>query len=329
MDCITELLKNQALLLDINPKTGKINQWSLKKHQSDLLAASHQRIFAIDPDFENRASRLLECGRWLEFRNYVETGQKTLNRASFCKYRLCPMCSWRRSLKTFGQTSQIMDEAEKQGYAFVFVTLTIKNCFKSELSRTLDHLYLSLRRFDRLSAVKNAVCGQMEIIEITHNVDKKSDSYDTFHPHIHAIWTVKPSYFVNKNFISKSKLIEIWRESLQVPYDPSVFIERANTSNKGHIREVSKYMVKPGEILQADPDLTDSVVWSLDRALFKRRMVFYKGILKKIRASFNFDDPETGDLVHVDGEEILNSDLNYVLEKYCWNIGYNQYTRLS
>jgi len=321
--------ENQEILLDIHPKTGKVNQWARKKAQTNLLAASHQRISSIDPDFENRSARLLECGRWLEFKKYVETGQKTLNRANFCKYRLCPMCSWRRSLKTFGQTSKIMDEAEKQGYAFVFVTLTIKNCFKSELSRTLDHLYQSLTRFDRLKAVKNAVCGHMEVIEITHNVDKKSDSYDTFHPHIHAIWAVKPSYFTSKDYISKSKLIEIWRESLQVAYDPSVSIDRANTANKGHIREVSKYMVKPGEILQEDPDLTDSVVWSLDRALFNRRMVFYKGILKQIRASFHFDDPETGDLVHVDGEEVENPDLKFILEKYAWHVGYKQYSRIS
>ncbi len=321
--------KNQEFLLDIHPKTGKINQWARKKYQTNLLAASHQRISAIDPDFENRASRLLECGRWLEFRKYVETGQKTLNRASFCKYRLCPMCSTRRSLKTFGQTSKIMDEAEKQGYAFVFITLTLKNCFKSELPRTLDHLYQSLFRFDRLKAVKDAVCGQMYVMEITHNVDTKSISYDTSNPHIHGIWAVRPSYFSNKNFITKSKLIEMWRESLQVAYDPSVSIERANTANKGHIREVSKYMVKAGELLQDDPDLTDSLVWTLDRALFNRRMVFYKGILKKIRASFHFDDPETGDLVHVDGEEVENPDLKFILEKYAWHVGFNQYSKIS
>ena len=329
MNDISCLAENQEFLSDIHPKTGKINQWARKKEQTNLLAASHERISKIDPDFENRSTRLLECGRWLEFKRYIETGQKALNRANFCKYRLCPLCSWRRSLKTFGQTSQVMDEAEKQGYDFLFVTLTLKNCFKSELSRTLDHLYQSLERLNHLKAIKNALHGQMEVFEITHNIDKESESYDTLNPHIHAIWAVRPSYFTSRDYITKDNLIEMWGESLKVPYSPSVSIERVNTVKKGHIREVSKYMVKPGDILQADPDLTDSVVWTLDQALFNRRMVSYKGILKKIRASFHFDDPESGDLIHVDGEEINNPALEYVLEKYAWNVGYNQYSRIS
>lgn len=329
MNDISCLVKNQDILLDIHPKTGKLIQWSRKKFETNLLAESHQRISKIDSSFENRASKLLECGRWLEFKKFIETGEKKLHRANFCKYRLCPMCSWRRSLKTFGQTSQVMDEAEKQGYAFIFVTLTVKNCFKSELSRTLDHLYQSLQRLDHLKCIKKAVFGQMRVFEITHNVDIKSDSFDTFHPHIHAIWAVRPSYFTSRDYITKSKLIEFWRDCLQVPYDPSVSIDRANTTNKGHIREVSKYIVKPGEIFHSDPDLTDSVVWSLDQALNQRKMVSHTGILRKIRASFNFDDPESGDLVHVDGEEVENPDLKYVLEKYSWNVGYNQYSRIS
>lgn len=325
----SELLKNQEILLDIHPKTEKPIQWSRKKFETNLLAESHQRISKIDPDFDNKSTRLLECGRWLEFKKFIETGEKKLHRANFCKYRLCPMCSWRRSLKTFGQTSQVMDEAEKQDYAFIFVTLTVKNCFKSELSRTLDHLYRALQRLDHLKCIKKAVLGQMRVFEITHNVDIKSDSYDTMHPHIHSIWAVRPSYFANKDYITKSKLIEIWRDCLQVTYDPSVSIEKANTANKGHIREVSKYIVKPGEILHSDPDLTDSVVWSLDQALFNRRMVSHTGILKKIRSSFNFDDPETGDLIHVDGPEVENPGLKFILEKFSWNVGYNQYVRTA
>lgn len=326
MNCNTKSPDTQALI-DIHPKTKEYIPWENKKQQTDLMALSHLRIGRKDSTFEDRSFKLFDCGRYLEFKSFKQSGNKKLNRANFCKYRLCPMCSWRRSLKIFGQASQVLDEAKKQGYRFLFVTFTVRNCTGKELRQELDNLYQSLVRLNRLKEIKAVVQGTMRVIEITHNIDRMSPSFDTYHPHVHLIWAVKPSYFRNKGYISQVKLTEIWRKVAKLDYYPQVHIEAVNEAKKGHIKEVSKYSVKPSDILTEDHHLTDTAVKILDTALFNRRLLSWTGILKKIRSDFNFDDPENGDLINVDGQEDMNPELEYILEQYYWHSGYRQYIK--
>jgi plasmid rolling circle replication initiator protein Rep len=321
MKTSTELPSDQALI-DIHPGTGELVPWQRKKIETEKLAESHHRISQTDPDFENRASRLLECGNWLEFRKY-QNGEMALNRANFCKYRLCPMCSWRRSLKIFGQASQVMDEAKAQGYRFVFVTLTIKNCDGDFLQSTLDLLYKSVVRLHRMKEIKAACKGYMRVLEVTHNTDMRSEAFNTYHPHFHEIWAVKPSYF-KKHYVSQASLSDLWQKATKLDYPLIVDIRAVNEAKKGHIREVAKYAVKPGDILMDDPDLTDSAVWILDHALYRRRLVSWCGVLKKIKAALGLEDAENGDLVNVDGQA-LNDEMEYVLVKYKWHAGYRMH----
>lgn len=311
------------VLIDITPG-GRLNPWAEKKRQSLKIAESHHRLSKIDPDFDNKASKILNCGNWLEFRRYED--QLKLNRASFCKYRLCFTCSWRRCLKLFGQTSQVMDEAANQKWAFLFVTLTMRNCLPAFLEHSINDLYSAYYRLTRINTVKKAIHGGMKTLEVTHNLNIKSKDYDTYHPHIHAIWAVRPSYF-NKHYINQVDLTSMWQQSMKIDYKPIVHITRANTAGQGHVREVAKYCVKPSHILHPDPSVTDAAVWHLDRALKNRRLISWTGVLKDIRAAFRFDDPETGDLVNVDGSDIINPELGYILETYRWNMGYNQYIK--
>ena len=68
-----------------------------------------------------KAARLYTCGNALGF-HQDEDGKKKLAAANFCHVRLCPLCSWRRSLKLFGQTSQILDYMGQNGdYRYIFI----------------------------------------------------------------------------------------------------------------------------------------------------------------------------------------------------------------
>lgn len=323
----TTTLPEPQPLVDIHPKTKKLIQWNQKKLQTNQMGLSHIRIGKKDQFFKDKSWSLNECGRYLEFKSFIKSGEKKLNRANFCKYRLCPMCSWRRSLKIFGQASQVMDEAKKQGYRFLFITLTVKNVIGEQLQHDLDNLYKSLVRLNKLKEIRRVVKGSMRVIEITHNIDRLSKSFDTYHHHVHIIWAVDSSYFKSRNYISQAKLTELWKKVGRLDYKPLVHIEAVNEAKKGHIREVSKYSVKPSDILTEDNDLTDSTVKILDQALYNRRLLSWTGILKKIRSDFNFDDPENGDLVNVDGQETINAELDYILVKYYWHAGYKQYLK--
>lgn len=317
------------VLIDIHPKTGKVLPWQRKKKETLEMAASCRRIEKDDPSFKFRAAMLESCGNYLEFHRAIKTGERTLSRANFCKYRLCPMCSWRRSLKIFGQASQVMAEAEKQGYRFVFVTLTVANCQGPDLGSELTRLYAGTLALLRRQKYSNAVHGWMRVLEVTHNVDIYDKSFDTYHPHVHMIWAVKPSYFKGGRYISQAELTDDWEKARKLDYKPLVDIRAVKKHDKGAIKEVAKYAVKPGEILVQDRDLTDSAVWTLDQALENRRMVAFGGVLKAIKADLKLDDAETGDLINTGDETPLNPDLEYVIEKYKWNVGLGWHQRIE
>ena len=50
----------------------------------------------------NRAEKVENCATWLTYGKTTKAEFK-LFYANFCRDRLCPMCSWRRSLKIFSQ----------------------------------------------------------------------------------------------------------------------------------------------------------------------------------------------------------------------------------
>lgn len=95
---------NLGILQDT--KNGKDNNWKERKESTLDLAASYKRIGS------NKYYRVLDCSTFLEFRLTTVNDLKLTN-ANFCKVRLCPMCSWRRSLKIFGQVSKVMDYVEE------------------------------------------------------------------------------------------------------------------------------------------------------------------------------------------------------------------------
>lgn len=317
------LSAKQEFLVDKHPITGKKIPWSMYKNNNLELAEAFRRLEKIDPMFKGRAPQLQECGCWLEFRRY-ENGDLALNRANFCKYRLCHMCGFRRSMKNFGQQSQIMDVAEAMQYRFIFATLTIRNCPGKDLGKAIDILYGGHSRLMKQKRYKSQFKGWTRTLEVTHNIDRKSEFFDTYHPHLHIIAAVRPSYF-KKGYIQQSDLIHDWKKAAYLDYEPSVDI-RAIKKRSGAVKEISKYTTKASDILTDDNDLTDSAVYYLDAALANRRLISCGGIFKQIKADLNFDDSETGDLVNVDGDQ-LRDDLAYVLETYKWHTGYRQYVK--
>lgn len=175
-------------LLD-KKKNGKEIDWKGKKLKNLELAESYKRLGL------KKAYRVEECGTLLSFKK-IEEDLKKLFKANFCKDRLCPMCSWRRSMKVFGQVSKVMDRAlEDKEYRFLFLTLTVKNCTGEELSKLIDKMFKSLELLFKRKEVRNIVIGYFRGLEVTHNLDKNSKDYDTYHPHFHIILMVNKSYF--------------------------------------------------------------------------------------------------------------------------------------
>lgn len=109
--CVNYTSSLQVLQDEVN------NKFAVKKNRSSVLGAVYSIL-----DEPIRSQRVFECGSFLEFR--VSESESNLQVANFCKDRLCPMCNWRRSLKIFGQVSQVMNQMDE--YDFLFLTLTVR-----------------------------------------------------------------------------------------------------------------------------------------------------------------------------------------------------------
>lgn len=85
--------------MDYNTSLKKLQD---KKNRGYLLAASYARLGDLD-----RAQLVADCGTYIGIQGTGEGA--AIVEANFCKQRLCPACSWRRSIKIYGATSRILD----------------------------------------------------------------------------------------------------------------------------------------------------------------------------------------------------------------------------
>lgn len=328
-----------AVPLTDKGRNGKERPWRAYKMANELLANAYDDIN------KSKADRLRWCGKVLSFKVNKQTGQKRLKTAESCRVRLCPLCSWRRSLKNYYNTISIVkwlqaneSRPEVGKYSYIFVTLTIKNCHGEALSGTIDNLFSGVKRLYERKEVKKAWRGMVRNLEVTHNVNPTSKDFNTYHPHMHMIVAVRPSYFTSRDYISHKRLVELWRDCLRVDYDPIVDIRRVkgDTDNDGTVdparavAECSKYAAKAADyIIPDDWDLTVDTVRLLDAALDRRRLINYSGIFREVKYKLDLDDCEDGDLVNVgDGESDFDGDDTYT-ETYWWYSGYRQYYKIE
>ena len=272
---------------------------------------------------ESRMKDLEECADELLFLQDAE-GNRRLKQGNFCRIRVCPMCNWRRSLKLFSQVSAVTDAilAEKKA-RFIFVTLTVQNVRGDVLRETIDKINKAFKyivdkhqTFAPAKKLKENLLGYMKAEEITYNADR-----DDFHPHIHAILEVRPSYFKN-GYIKQKDWTAMWRAALGVDYDPLVDVRNIKGGTAKAVAEVAKYPVKMDGILKIkDKDKAAKALVELYSAIFRRRLVTFGGDFKEYRKRLQLDDVETGDLIHVEVEEKAFNPVAQILFKWRADVG--------
>lgn len=277
-----------------------------KKELSEILSKSYKRL-----GLDNKSHNTKHCSTHLSF-----SGSK-LKHADFCRDRLCPMCAWRKSLKISGQMVQIVNQIQDK-YNFIFLTLTVPNCSGSDLPKTLDRLQNAWSKLRKRKRFDIAVKGYFKALEVTHNLNKKSKSYNTYHPHYHCILAVSKDYFTSDDFISQKEFLSIWRECYGDNSINQVNVKKCydRKTSKGRgkslasaVAEVAKYSVKATSYLVGkngkpySDTVIDSSVDVLSSALSHRRLFEMRGIFYDIHKLLNLDDAEDGDLVVTDSQE--------------------------
>lgn len=289
-------------------------KYTPKKRDNMHLADAYQ-LSGMD-NAPNKAVRLATCARWLEFAIPPEGDDSSykITKTSSCHVRLCPVCQWRRSLNTFRNLAAIYTDAGLKQYKHVFVTLTQKNALPENLKEEIDRISKAFTTMMRKKPFKDIVKGYTRTIEVTIGRD------GTFHPHIHAIWTVTPSYG-HKEYIRQKDLCNEWGKVLNVDYIPicDIRILKGNTAKA--ILEVAKYSVKPSEYIRPTLEETADLIKILDPALDGKRFVSTGGRIREIKQqifkSENIEDIEETPPVWEDWERVL----------YEWHFADQEYHR--
>lgn len=303
------------------------NNWKEKKELSLQLANSFLRLSQkkenelIKDNLFNKYNYIKDCSSYLEFSKTTDGNKKLIN-ARFCRVRLCPMCSWRRSKKIFAQVSKIIQEVNKdKPREYIFLTLTCKNVQATELREQIKHLLQAFKKmFDGNSKIKKICLGYFRGLEVTRNNDN-----GTYHPHIHCIICVNKSYFRSRDYIKQKEWRDIWQHYLKLEYNPVVHIEKANKSYKS-ISELSKYTVKSKDIFLNTEKETDQNIITVHNALHRVRLIGMGGLFKEYHKKLNLDNPEdeNANLVNTETEPIDKLATDIIL-KYNWHVGYKNY----
>ena len=224
------------------------------------------------------------------------------------------------------------------------VTFTVQNVPGPQLGAEIDRLHKAVNNLAKCARWRAAVRGWLRATEVTHNTDKKSRTYDTYHPHLHMLLCVPAGYFSGKGYIKQKEWADLWAHYAKTDYTPIVDVRAIKAEDGSSVQdlpaaeqaaamgkacaEVSKYAAKPGDyIIAADPQLSMRTVALLDSMLDKRRVTSWGGVLKDIAKALQLDDPADGDLIHID--EAPSTDLTaealaqYVA--YCWALGARDY----
>ena len=288
------------ILEDIS-QTGKPRKWKEHKQNNLRLAELYREANKQFPRLISSARLwdMEQCANSLEFIRYQD-GTKKLKQAYFCRNRLCPMCQWRRSLKLFGQVSQVSDLLAVQypGIRFLFVTFTQANVSGTNLKREFDKINAGFKKLtdktkNRAAArgLQKNLLGYIKSVEVTYN-----NKTHTYHPHLHIIFAVQPAYFWTGNYINAAGWRTLWRDMLGLDYLPQVHVEAIKGgADKKAVAELTKYPAKVTSILDLPQADAVQVLADLTRFCRNRRFVSFGGCFKAAKQELHLQDVEAKD----------------------------------
>lgn len=325
-----EIIEGTGEILEDRSSSGRIRPWSDMKKQNLELLELFKVARKMDPEIitDSRFFALSDCGSWTFWKEFADGRPRKLAKANFCRLRLCPMCSWRRSLKLFSQVSKITDAilAEKK-VRFIFVTLTVKNVSGSELRDTIKRMNDGFKRLTGKgngallvsAGLRKNLLGYMKAIEVTYN-SRRND----FHPHIHCIFEVRPSYFDGSSggYLTHSDWRQMWQNVMRLDYEPQVSVRAIKDATAKAVAEVAKYPVKMVDLLKIkNKKKAAEALIQLKYGVHNCRFITFGGDFREYKRRLALDDVENGDLVHIETDNKTLNAVAYTLFRYRADVG--------
>lgn len=193
---------------------------------------------------DKKSKRIKNCASYLDFYCDDSETYKKLAHGYFCHDRFCPVCSNLKMRRDSFELLSCINVLKKDFcYQFLMITLTVKNVKSDILKSEIKKIKKSFKKFRELQAFKKMSRGYVCKLEVTYN--KELDSY---HPHLHLICAVNNSYFNSRDYLSRSKILQMWRDSYQDQEITQVDIRKINTATIKDILEITSYAAKNADL---------------------------------------------------------------------------------
>ncbi|NES04614.1 MAG: protein rep [Okeania sp. SIO2F4] len=240
----SSFLGYSPFLSEFSDKYSDIRFSSLKSDSlkvAELLQLGYQQF--SHPRLKNWSDRIYRCSPSLWFRDN-NSGFK-LRESAFCKVRLCPICSARKSAMWKAKCLQIWPllTSEHPHLRYLFLTLTIKNVPVVNLKNVIVRLLRpSIKRFFRLLSYRlgDTFQGRIRKFECTYSSKRYC------HPHYHYLLAVSPEYF-DEFYLRFEEWRSLWQQSLRSDYKPLINIQAVSSDDEKGLLEVLKYELKPSD----------------------------------------------------------------------------------
>ena len=227
---------------------------------------------------EDNLNNIWNCGTFLSFFSDKSIKVKKLNKSNFCGNRFCPMCSWRRAKKDALKISILLKYIQDVfKYEFIFLTLTAPNVKAADLNDEIKKYNNSFKNLMRNKEVSKISKGHIRKLEITYNAER-----DDYHPHFHVIIAVNKSYFKSRDYINKTRWLELWKYFMKDSTITQVDVRKMNTSDSNAIAEVAKYGAKDSDYM-----ISQEVFDVFYKALKGKQIITYSLVFKDALSMYN------------------------------------------
>ena len=253
------------------------------KNQDHILVAVEKRrqqlhVAQMLESYVNQSAyrRVLECGQTVTMLEDVAGTARRYDTGYFCGHRMCPACAWRKSMGTAVVISAIAGALVAQQRVPLMVTLTAPNCEGEQLGEEIRRYNRAWDKLIRRTKYRAAWGDNIRKLEVTYNAQD-----DTYHPHLHVLVFVRPSYFNGRTYISRKQLLEDWRVCYGNANITQVDIRKSYGADGKSIAEISKYVAKSSDYLQSQ-----RVFNAFYAGLRGKRLIGYSGRCKELREVF-------------------------------------------
>jgi plasmid rolling circle replication initiator protein Rep len=234
-------------------------------------------IYRTDSRKKSKAERVHTCSDTLISGLTIddETGEikKHIRSTCLCHVRHCPICEWRKMVRTRVRFRKAFPKILEKHPAvgFIFLTLTGKNCHISDLRSTIQAMNKAWNRLKRHREFCK-VMGWLRFTEVTNAENGMA------HPHFHCLLMVPSSCLsVKGDYITTIDWRTAWGEALKVNYLPEVKNGGVRSRDTESIAKILNYIAK-------NPDVPDHIdrewLLVLTEQTYRLRFIVAGGLLK-------------------------------------------------